>query len=365
MSHATFAPSAARRWVACPGSYQLCLEAPQAPSSIYAQEGTDAHTYAAALLTNGKNSVALAADLAPDMIEAAHTYVKYVQDLRRMIPLAEGVERRVRHNDQLFGTADYIALVGTRLYVVDFKSGAGVRIDPKNNAQLMTYAMMALVEPDFIKHPIDTIEMVIVQPRIEGDDPIRPHVIHARALVSWKATVLEAMRIALSKDAPLVYGDHCRFCAAKPTCPSLQGVVVEAQKTDINTLTPEQLGEWLAKADVVEGWIGAIRQMGHEAATAGMTIPGWALKPKRATRKWSDPEEVRKVAVAARIAISDMDILSPTQVEKKFKGIPAKLLPFVVAQSSGFNLVKDASVTLPGTPAPSLTSALSKLQYRI
>ena len=53
--HATLSPSAAVRWINCPGSVGISAQLPPAPSSTYADEGTLAHLFA-------EHKVLLAAD---------------------------------------------------------------------------------------------------------------------------------------------------------------------------------------------------------------------------------------------------------------------------------------------------------------
>ena len=45
-AHAKLSPSAAYRWINCPGSVALAEQCPPAPSSAYADEGTLAHAVA-------------------------------------------------------------------------------------------------------------------------------------------------------------------------------------------------------------------------------------------------------------------------------------------------------------------------------
>ena len=45
-AHAKLSPSAASRWLNCPGSVALCATLPTPPSTYYADEGTAAHALA-------------------------------------------------------------------------------------------------------------------------------------------------------------------------------------------------------------------------------------------------------------------------------------------------------------------------------
>ena len=52
--HAQVSPSAAYRWISCPGSVALCKGLPDDEGSVYAMEGTIAHHMAELILTGQK-----------------------------------------------------------------------------------------------------------------------------------------------------------------------------------------------------------------------------------------------------------------------------------------------------------------------
>ena len=135
------------------------------------------------------------------------------------------------------------------------------------------------------------------------------------------------------------------------------------------SLPPAQLADWLGKADVIEQWIAALREHAHGIINNGVPIPGWKLQDKRATRKWSDEEQVLATAKANGIRAQGLKLLSPTQLEKKYKTIPLALKPFVDQTPSGKNLVRDPATAVVATDnaneRPALQSALLNLQYRV
>jgi hypothetical protein len=64
--------------------------------------------------------------------------------------------------------------------------------------------------------------------------------------------------------------------------------------------------------------------------------------------------------------VQELQVLSPTQLEKKFREIPIILRPFVTQQSSGQNLVRDPAYKPAATDSkPVLSAALLNLQYRV
>ena len=83
-----------------------------------------------------------------------------------------GVELKVHIHSvpptaECFGTADFVAVIGRKLTVVDLKFGKGVRVNVANNSQAMFYAL-AVVESLHLEDHIDEIEIIVCQPRIDG-----------------------------------------------------------------------------------------------------------------------------------------------------------------------------------------------------
>jgi hypothetical protein len=78
---------------------------------------------------------------------------------------------------------------------------------------------------------------------------------------------------------------------------------------------------------------------------SGESVPGWARKPKRATRRWKDEGETLRWLTedleADEQEIFDRKLKSPAQIEK-LVGKTAVPDDLIVAQSSGFNLCRDS-----------------------
>jgi hypothetical protein len=213
---------------------------------------------------------------------------------------------------------------------------------------------------------IDHVELHIVQPLFEGDAPIRGATYTMAQLGLWRGKIFDAMVAAKNPAAAFNPGEHCRFCPVKPACPALLGLVQQMPSPPVfNGLSVEKISEWLAKADTIEMWIAALREHAHGTINCGTPIPGWRLQDKRATRKWTDERAVQSEAKGAGIVVTARKLMSPTQVEKKFRGIPVVLQPFVDQTPSGQNLVRDESYVATDTEQPALDKALLNLQYRV
>jgi hypothetical protein len=340
VSHAPFAPSATKRWLACRGSFGLSLQVPEPPETVYAEEGSRLHGLAAAYLNTPNDPVMSAGDW-----EAIKPYLCYAADRIAVSDFA-CIEQRLEYSPLLFGTPDLmmgfndVDEPGGLLEIVDLKTGAGILVNAEENEQLMTYAWMALVAFRKVGRDFERVRLTIVQPPDE-DRPVKSWDTTAERIFEHAERCVQAIDEALAGGAELVPGDHCRFCKAKPTCPKLRGEVVEALGGGLpTTMTPLALAVWLDRAERMEGFIKAVREVGHALASAGAVVPGWVLKPKRATRQWDDEDAVLEIARRRKIKIYQDKMLSPAMAEKAHANLPQELRDHIVAVSSGMNLVR-------------------------
>ena len=167
--HAQVSPSAAYRWISCPGSVALCKGLPDEGGSVYAMEGTIAHMegtiahHMAELILTGKEPT-------PDDAETEFLYnnkidldellknVRYYTDYIGGLIEGEGVDLFVEQRLDLesvtgekdaAGTSDCVILRpkkdGSRsMFIVDLKYGTGEKIDAPNNTQLAIYDSAAI-----------------------------------------------------------------------------------------------------------------------------------------------------------------------------------------------------------------------------
>lgn len=341
MAHAPFAPSSAKRWMSCPGSFALSLQYPEEPDSEYAAEGSRLHDVAAKHLTSPASARTSKEDYA-----FLKPYLDYARE-RILAADVWAVEEHIEHTTLLSGTPDLLLMFEREdlLEVVDLKCGAGIPVDPVENAQAMTYAYMALAKmlDDNGRWPRN-IRLTIVQPPISD----KPLIWDTTADRIWEhgKQAEAAIAQAMAGGAPLKPGDHCRFCRARPSCPALRGVVSEIPYLgSMLDLGPQALATWLDRADWLDGWVAALRDHGHKVASAALAagkpgIPGWGLKPKRAARQWADEEAVLAIARKRKIKIWQDKLMSPAMAEKAHPNMPEELTAQIVSVSSGTNLVR-------------------------
>ena len=366
--------STAKRVIGCPGSVALCAKMPPKPSSKYADEGTLLHNVMDLILTTGQTpesfvgmeyeGIKLTQELIDEKVYPALAALDAVDPNKEM---EYATETRVGFGDMLpgvFGSTDLLGRIGNRAFILDWKFGSGVPVDAEDNPQLMFYAAAAMRTPEvqWVFDDIEEIECIIVQP-----PSVKRWVTDKKRIKAFEQELLMAVKIAQLPDAPINIGDHCRWCAAKPTCPKMTGAVDRALNAQIDILNVAQISNYLRQADTLEQWITDLRALAHQVLEAGKPVPGYKLVAKRAIRQWGDEDQALVAMLNEGIPedeLTTVKVISPAQAEKILKK-HGKQLPAnqVVAVSSGSTLAEESD------PRPAvlqigqqLNAALSKLQ---
>jgi hypothetical protein len=345
--------STAKRVIACPGSVALCAKMPPKPSSSYADEGTLLHDVIAQVLnTDAKPETFLGCEyenitLTQDLLDTK--LIPALQALDELDPtkaMEIAVETRVGFGEALlpgvFGSTDLLGRVGDRAYVIDWKFGDGVAVYAEENPQLMFYAAAAMRTPSvsWVFEGVSEIECVIIQPT----HGVSRWVTTPERIAAFEQQLVLAVKRAQEPDAPLAHGDHCRWCAARPTCPVMTGAVDRALDTKIKGLDAEMIGKYLANAELLEGWIKDLRALATQMLESSAPVPGYKLVAKRATKQWVDEATAYEWLTQnfPEAEVVETSVISPAKTDKLLK--KAKLsMPdgMVVAISSGSTLVSE------------------------
>ncbi len=366
-NHALLSPSAAEKWMGCPGSLLMEKGEPD-NGSAHADEGTAAHflaseclayqAYPAAHLQKRIEVMPEGARWQGDLIQGpwfevdadmANHVGTYVQAVRKY---AEGgalfIEQRLpittwTGEPDAAGTSDAVVLTADgELIVVDLKYGMGELVSPERNKQLMIYALAAYEEFSLVGD-IKSVRLVIHQPRVH------------HAPQEWPVSVTELQAFgdevrAAAKAALACYNEGheilapsdsaCRWCKAKHKCPALDKLVTETvgaqfddlTKTEVSPETAlsiqlrggdaEILAKKMAACDLIEKWIKAVRGKVEAELFAGNEVPGYKLvMGKKGARQWSDLEAAEQTLKSMRLKVEEMynmSVRTPTQIEKVF-----------------------------------------------
>lgn len=334
--HAVLAASASHRWLECPGSIELSKMFGET-GSAFTEEGTLAHSMAEeAIGRGGKVSLKLKRQIRafyeehPElngsyeaMEDTVMPYVEWVWEEQAAMRKADSgtimmTEVRLDLTDYIpegFGTSDVMIFNDDIIEVIDLKYGKGVPVSAENNPQLKIYALGALSAVDGLVEP-KKVKMAIYQPRLDNISVVEMPV---KELLKWAEDVLiPGAKLAMTKDAPLKCGEHCRFCPARAKCK------VRAEAMEPYTLmrhqkllSPDEVAEILKVADEIDKWLKDVKEAALKDALDGETIPGFKIVEGRSNRK-IDADEAKIIAMAELQGFSEDQMY-----ERKLKGITA------------------------------------------
>jgi hypothetical protein len=314
--------------MACPGSIALSGQAPPEKPSPYAEEGTFAHAVAAeALETSARSTTAAIGktlgfldhgesktrEITAEISKAVDVYLEAVWDEYDLDPNSQieveqgfALDLDAAEPGEVFGTNDALVYSPARrkLTIFDYKHGAGVIVDVKDNTQLKFYAIGAMQG-----HPewdVREIELVIVQPRAfsADGDGVKRWSLPMAEVIEFPYELNEAVALCKTADAPLVAGDHCRWCPAATICTAREQSFVAAVREDfagvdlldiepvvaaleVKTLDFDHMARIVAAYDRLGSQIAAMRAAMDEHLLAGGTIAGWKVVEAVARRAWT------------------------------------------------------------------------------
>jgi hypothetical protein len=330
-THVELSPSKAHRWLVCPGSLRFDVEGPE---SIYAEEGAHAHAVLEAVL---KGQQVLAGDIIGDKpasterIQQAIEVRDYLQQwhqvhpnwaLEKETPVEVGKHAWGLEPGIIQGTADAIMYSSEEAVVLDAKFGF-VRVEPKDNPQLYLYAAGVVGElVDLFDEPVRYVTLIIAQPNYEGVMEFREHRIFVQDLWKWLAMKWSAVQKALARDLTLDASDEraCRFCPGRANCTARTEHLVKLAQDDWREA--HTLDDLLPLVTKVRNICKDLEAEAVRRLREGHIVPGFKLVESRSIRKWGEtakPGVIADELGVETMSVVEMKLLSPAQLEKKFK----------------------------------------------
>jgi hypothetical protein len=348
--HSILSASGSVRWFNCPGSVEATKNYKN-EESIYAAEGTVAHgiiadeleiifTGGGTVLGNREHTNSrkpfirqslekkigdtimqgeFEIEVTEEMIDAVFEFIELVMD-ESEVDCVLKIEERVdlaKHNPYLFGTADVVIIKPFEwIKVIDFKYGAGIKVDAYENTQLLYYLTCAWEGED-----VAYGEAIICQPRKE-DGTSRYQVTHDEYM-KFKYLLLVNADEAMKKNARLVAGYWCKksFCPHFANCTASEALAQEIVKNDFkepaspDSLSMNKIVSVLDKADFITAWMNAVKGRAKELMLAGETVPGYKLVQGYKHRAWQSPTSVEE-DFAGKDIFDKPKLKSPAKLEK-------------------------------------------------
>ena len=167
-THARLAPSSSKNWTLCTAA-PAYVEAnkhrvPEDTGSVYADDGTKAHDFAADVLLKK-----ITPEEVPD--DFRDPVMTYVNHCLSHVPEGESYEVEVEvplfYQPDETGTCDFAYVSDERVVIRDYKHGAGVLVSSSENTQLAIYAMGFILKMEGLYEFTDDtlIDIKVVQPR--------------------------------------------------------------------------------------------------------------------------------------------------------------------------------------------------------
>ena len=330
--HALLSPSSSHRWLKCTPSARLEEPLPYSTSAA-AEEGTVAHElaeYALDKYIKGEylplldelpvpKKIAENKYYSSEMGKYVTDYVCYVCDIFEVCGDAKMyLERKfdlTSYVNECFGSCDCAIEGNNILNIIDLKYGKGVRVEAKNNTQLMMYALGVLrsLSPKR-QAEIETVKMHIAQVRLGNYEVFE---MSPRDLTHWGIHELRpTAEKAWEGQGNTVVGSHCKFCKFKPQCRAQRDALINEFEThgETKSLTLDEIGDVLSKADMFTDWLSSVKSHAMAEALAGKTVKGWKLVEGRVARVITDENEAVK-------RLSELGFEPDSLKNHKLKGI--------------------------------------------
>ena len=328
--HALLSASSANRWLACPPS-AVAAEAYPDQDTEYTREGTIAHEVAEIVVRERlagkypdlKNYTGWPEGATEEMVECAHDYADYIQELITTDNPLILLEQRVDFSPWVpggFGTADCIIIQDRVMDVIDYKFGKGVPVSAVDNPQEKCYGLGALNDYGFA-YDIEIVRLHIYQPRINN---VSRDELTAADLLAWGDSIKPVAAQAAKGKGKYCAGSHCKFCPHAGRCRTLTKICSEYVETHglrvkVPTLAPHEVAEILAMEPLVSLWLKRVKDQALASMLDGVQVPGFKVVAGRGSRVWADDLEVAKILEAngyTREEITETALLSVAKMEK-------------------------------------------------
>jgi len=282
--HATYAPSSAGRWLACPPSATLSAGLPERTNEA-AAEGTRVHGIVERALRFGEipePPLPWASTKNMSDRDVAVLAKSYLDQLGAGLIL---IEDRVVLTKGCWGQLD-LGHVAPIITIFDFKNGAW-NVEAKDNKQLLTYAATFLDQYPDVAH----FRLVVFQPNTWGSDEAFKQHVHTRAEVeTHRQLVLSAM----AYTGPPLPGPHCRWCPAFSRCPAMSqdaNFLMGAIARNPETLLPQEILRMVRLIRSLEDTRKHLEGVLTERLKAGAVVDGATLKPSVKWAAWNDDRQ--------------------------------------------------------------------------
>jgi hypothetical protein len=297
----------------------------QSDEPEYRSLGTSAHKAGDVCLKTGSEAWELIGQemgkhkVDAEMANAIQVYLDEITRIKTENPggkeyIEFGIDHAEFHPD-FYGTLDWGYVLGTKMWVRDYKHGEGIAVEVEENPQIKYYAFGLLRH-----HPaVVDVDLGIVQPRIVYREPVQTWQVSAAAIRVWADRELRPAMERTALDNDLDAGSWCRFCPAKLVCPLMHSLFGAAMQTDpkhVVNLTPELFGKSYQYLAPLESFVKAFKAEAFNRLNRGDKIAEIKLVEKKSDRVFKADAAQIFVPKYGSEAYTERELKSPAQMEK-------------------------------------------------
>ena len=354
--HALLSASGSKRWINCPPSARIEAALPDKPSNKYAEEGSLAHSigelklrryYIEPMSTRKFNAEMKKFKddplYIPEMDKHTDEYLEVLKDIT--VPLKSpfvAVETQVDYSvyaREGFGTCDALIIHDSTMWVIDLKYGQGVAVEAENNPQMMLYALGAYEMYKYVYANIQTVKMMIFQPRAGG---LKETEMSLSELLIWGEQIKPIAKQAYDGVGRFKSGEWCKWCKCGASCKARADFNIELEpelKKNKTLLSNAEIGELLERGKHLTAWYSDLQVYALDKCVNSEEIPGWKAVAGKSLRQFTDQEEAFKILLGNKyeeVALYERKPLSLAQIEKLVgKAEFEKLLSTHVCKAEG------------------------------
>lgn len=277
--HSLYSASSLDRLAVCPPSARLS-EGIESVSGEAAQRGTRIHALAESMLTGGHFPI----DFIEEEMRMAENYADFVDEILKDGDIYVELDVTLAlqaYNINFGGTADAVIRHNDSIDVIDLKTGTQ-HISPKENKQLLTYALGALDTVGSIG--VKTVRLHIWQPGNVGTVEY-----NVERIREWaKELIVIGNRADDPFEKAVPTKKSCYYCKGKVKCEALRDIAIESAKQEFAENTLEKL---LDDVEIVSIWVDAIKEEGKKQLISGVNGGHWGLKAGSERSSWKDKEK--------------------------------------------------------------------------
>lgn len=274
-----------------------------------------------------------------DMVEYCEDYIRDTRAVGGWVEVdtsyyCPGWEIRAR--------ADHIALVGTTLYVDDFKYGWKI-VEPEGHWTLIWHALGWWFSNQ--NAVIESVVFRIYQPRAcHPLGNVRHWVITINELRSYWVELHEALT---NPKNTLTTSEHCYKCPSRSVCPAAQIATMNAidvsEKAFDSHVNNEQLSFLLDQAKrgikLLEQMVDAFEEEATHRIKSGQQVPHYSVQIDLSQKQWKKGLTPEIMRTLTGIDLSKQQLITPNQAKQR--GVDEEIVEALCERNNkGLKLVR-------------------------